>query len=185
MHQGRRTVGAVATYALGWLCAGALIAGALTLIFHERDDGRANTVALPPVRERALPAAARHAGCELRRLHRDDHLAVAMRRGGGAAAKPAAYDAPVHARALGGALRHGLIVIEYRGDAAPEFVRQLGDLQRAQPRATIVAPNGRPSGYAVVAASSRRLLGCRMIGSRTFDAVRLFQGRYVGVRPAG
>jgi len=185
MQQGARTAGAVAAYALAWVCAGALVAGALTLALRHGDDRTAKTVALPPVRELALPSAARHAGCELRGLHADDQLAVAMGRRRGAAAAPDAYESPVHAEALGGALRRGLIVIEYRGDAAPEFVHQLDDLQRAQPRGTIVAPAGRASSYALVAASSRRLLGCRSIGPRTFDAVRLFQGRYVGVRPGG
>jgi hypothetical protein len=186
MQHGARTVGAVAAYALAWLCGGALVAAGLTFALHNGDDGAARTVALPAVQELALPSAARHADCELRGLHADDQLAIAMRgRRSAAAAAPDAYESPVHAEALGGALRRGLIVIEYRGDAASEFVAQLDDLQRAQPEATIVAPAGRASGYAVLAASSRRLLACRSIGPRTFDAVRLFQGRYVGVRPGG
>lgn len=167
-------------YVLGWVVAGVVLAAVgLVAVGH---DGGPDGVNLPPVREVALSAAVRHARCELRALRPVDELSRAQHSSRTRPAAGGAYDRPIASDALGGALRHGVIVVEYRGDLDAGFISQLRTAQRALPAATIVAPAARRSRYAIVATTARRMLGCPRVGPRTLDALRLFRGRFVGER---
>ena len=171
-----------ASYVLAWAIAGAAVG--LVLIVILQDSGRRpeRATALPPVREVSLEVAARHARCELRPLQPADALQHAQRGPQGAAARPGCYGRPLASRSLGGALRRGTVLIQYRSDLDAAVVADLRTAQRGLPRATIVAPAARASRFLIQAVSSRRLLGCPRVSPSTLDALRLFRGRFVGQR---
>ena len=164
-------------YIAGWLLAAAAVAVVVLVLLSGDED----PVALPPVQETELSSAATNAGCVLRAG--DDAPASPPLSGPRAVpAAPGVYDAPPPARALVGALRHGTIVILYRPESAQDAVKVLRQLQAAVPRGTIVTPYGEMP-FVVAVTAWRRLLGCRAMSDRTLDAVRLFQGRFVGSGP--
>ncbi|MBW3652295.1 MAG: DUF3105 domain-containing protein, partial [Actinobacteria bacterium] len=102
--------------------------------------------------------------------------------GRAAPAAPGFYESPLPRSALVGALRRGIVVISYRPELSQEQRALLRAVHMALPRGTIVVPNARMS-FVVAVTAWRRLLGCRRTGRDTLDAVRLFQGRFVGTGP--
>ena len=171
-----------ASYVLAWVLAGAVVGLVLIVVLHDPDRRPSEAATLPPVREVSLEVAARHARCELRPLGPADALQHAQRAPPGAAARTGFYERPLASRALGGALRRGTVLIQYRSDLGTAVVAQLRTAQRALPKATIVAPAAPTSRFVILAAGSRRLLGCPRAGRSTLDALRLFRGRFVGER---
>ena len=174
----RASVRGVLTYVLGWGLVAVLVVVVVTALVRDGEE----EVALPPIEATDLAVAASEAGCLLRSGPvRESGLEVDGP--SGRPAHPAVYDAPgPSARAIVAALRRGTIVIDYRPDLREEIVDDLTALQRAVPRATIVAPNARMR-YSVAARTWRRLLACPRLGAQVTDAVRLFRGRYIGSGP--
>jgi hypothetical protein len=172
---------ALFAYIAGWLAAAAVIAA---LAVAALDGSESDDVDLPPIRETRLDSAARAAGCRLQRAKAGERLNPPV--DGIAAiapASPGTYDAPVDSAALVAAMRRGVVVIHVRADAGDETLDALEDLRAAVPEGTIVAKNETAMPFALAITAYRRLLGCPRADARTFDAVRLFRGRFVGTGP--
>jgi hypothetical protein len=92
-------------------------------------------------------------------------------------------EAPDVAGALRAALRHGTVVLRYRPGLTKELVSKLLAIQKTIPRATILAPGTRRMRDAVEMTAYRRLLACPRLSTEGIDALRLFQGRYLGSGP--
>jgi hypothetical protein len=98
------------------------------------------------------------------------------------APRPGVYSRPLPRRDLVGALRQGIVVLQYRRSVAS---RALGDLRAVadqDPRRTILAPDATRMPYAVAATAWRRLLGCRAVDGRVVRALQGFRDRYRGRR---
>jgi hypothetical protein len=167
-----------AGYVLAWLAGAAAIAGIAIVLL---DGDEPEEVSLPPIRETQLADAARRAGCELRREQTDPAV-------DGSAASEAAragfYDESPDGASLVAALRHGVIVIHFRGDLGGERVDDLRRIQEAAPNGTIVTPNASMS-FEVAATAYRRLLGCPRATDAAMEAALLFRGRFLGSGPDG
>ncbi len=168
---------ALLVYVVGWLGLGAALVFVVSALLRGVEDD----VALPPVRETELPLAATKAGCVLR----SGDQAGGDPPVSGPPADPApagVYDDPPGTTALVGALRRGIIVIQYRPEVADDQIEALRQLQAAVPRGTIVTPNLEMR-FALAVTGWHRLLGCRELSDGTIDAIRLFHGRYIGSGP--
>ncbi len=172
-------LGGPLAYLAAWLAAGVVVAA--LAIAALGDSGRAArvTIAVPPIREIALPSAARKAGCHLdaRRPVRRAAVVRLPQPSGTILRRPVSRD--LRERAL----RRGLIVIEYRADGTHASLDTLEALQRAAPSGTILAPSGSAQHDELTATSFRRRLRCARMRPATYDAVLLFRGRYLGSVP--
>ncbi|HET8759192.1 MAG TPA: DUF3105 domain-containing protein [Solirubrobacteraceae bacterium] len=174
---------ALFAYIVGWLLAAAAIAALAVVAL---DGSEPEEVNVPPVRETKLDSAARAAECRLERARPGQRLNPPV--DGVAATAPAApgtYETPVTSAALVAAMRRGVIVIHVRADASEETLDMLEDLREAVPEGTIVAKNETAMPFALAVTAYRNLLGCPRVDARTFDAVSLFRGRFVGTGPDG
>ena len=172
--------GAAVAYAVAWLVAAGIVVGIVFAIFGNGDE----TVSLPPIRETELTDAASNSRCELRTDGRGERLNPPVNGpAGGRAAQPGVYDKPVATAELTAALRRGIIVIQFRADLDDDVVKALKTLQEAVPEGTIVAPDGTGMRFDVTALAYRRLLGCPRFSTASLDAIRLFQGRFLGSGP--
>jgi hypothetical protein len=171
-----------AGYVMAWLAGAAVIAGIAIVLL---DGDEPEEVSLPPIRETQLADAARRAGCELRRTGPREQTDPAV---DGSAASEAAragfYDESPDGASLVAALRHGVIVIHFRGDLGGERVDDLRRIQEAAPNGTIVTPNASMS-FEVAATAYRRLLGCPRATDAAMEAALLFRGRFLGSGPDG
>jgi hypothetical protein len=172
---------AAVVYAALWLVAAAVAVGIVFALFG-RDD--ANTVSVPPVREPELVDAAGQSRCVLRSAGPGKPLNPPVDGPAGGRPAPAGfYDKPVATAQLTAAVRHGIIVIQFRQGLDDESVEALKTLQAAIPSGTIVAPNATGMQFELAVVAYRRLLGCRRFTTRALDAVQLFRGRFVGSGP--
>jgi hypothetical protein len=80
------------------------------------------------------------------------------------------------------AVRRGLIVIQFRPGLSREQMGEIESLQGTVPAGTVVTPNPR-MGFEAAATAWRRALLCPRLNAGTLDAIRLFRGRYLGLRP--
>jgi uncharacterized protein DUF3105 len=167
-------------YALTWLGACAVIVAVVALIHRD-----SHPVTLPPVGQIRLERAAHAARCDLRRGRAAERVNPPGDGTPGRAAAPGTYKRPLPAPALAAAMRHGIVVIQYRPGLSARLVDVLTALQSAVPKGTIVAPNATRMPYEVAATAWRRVLGCPRLDDTTIDAVRLFRGRFVGSTPGG
>jgi hypothetical protein len=171
----------VLTYAVGWFVAVAAAVGLVVAVFG-RDD--ADTVSVPPVHETELAAAAGQSRCELRSAAPGERLNPPVDGpAGGPTARPGFYDKPIASAQLTAAVRHGIVVIQFRSGLDGEKVESLKTLQAAAPTGTIVAPNGTGMRFELAVIAYRRLLGCPRFTEQALDAVQLFRGRFVGTGP--
>lgn len=136
-----------------------------------------HAVAAPPVREVALGDAMRNAGCDVRRSSR------AALPGAGATIAPGIYRRPVSAAQRRRVVRAGVVVIEYRRGVDRTTVARLASIQRAAPNGTVLAPSAALRDDAISVSTFGRQLRCPSITARSFDALQLFRGRYVGSGP--
>jgi hypothetical protein len=171
-----------AGYVVAWL-TGAAVMAALVIVLL--DDGEPDHVSLPPIRETQLVAAARRAGCELRRARPGERTDPVV---DGPAATQAAdagfYDEAPDVPALVAALRRGVVVIHFRPELDGERVDELREVQEAAPNGTIVSPNSTMA-FQVAATAYRRLLGCPRVTDGSIEAALLFRGRFLGSGPDG
>jgi hypothetical protein len=167
-------------YALTWLGTCALVIAVVGLVHRDNDP-----VTLPPVGQIRLERAADAARCDLRRGRAAEHLNPPAEGTAGRAAAPGTYERPLPGPALAAAMRHGIVVIQYRPGLSAGLLDVLTALQSAVPKGTIVAPNATRMPYEVAATAWRRVLGCPRLDDTTIDAVRLFRGRFVGSTPDG
>jgi len=173
--------GALAGYVVCWLVACTVVAAVAASVLDRFSE---DEVSLPPLRGTVLADAARHAGCELRRVAPGERTRPPVNgTPASRAAAPGVYDEPPSADELVAAMRRGIIVI-HLGERIPSDVRPtLVTIQKALPAGTIVTPDRSGMTYALAVTVHRRLLGCRSASVRTLDAIRLFRGRFVGSGP--
>jgi hypothetical protein len=180
-HDARPAGRAVIAYAAAWLVAVGAVVGVVFAVFGGDD---ADTVSVPPVRETQLADAAGQNRCQLRSATVGERLNPPVDGPAGVApAKAGFYDEPVASAALTAALRHGIVVIQYRAGLSDQRLDALKTLQEAAPTGTIVAPNGTGMHFELAVTAYRRLLGCPRFTDRALDAVQLFRGRFVGSGP--
>jgi hypothetical protein len=98
-------------------------------------------------------------------------------------ARPGVYEEPPGGEALTAAMRRGIVVIQYRPGLGDSQREELHILQKALPQGTVVTPNDTAMPFQLAATAYRRLLGCRRYSADALEAVRLFQGRYLGRGP--
>jgi hypothetical protein len=178
---GLRERAAVVVYAAAWIAVtGAVVGFVLGLLGGGGDD----TVGVRPLHQTRLAVAAKRSGCELRvaRVHQPLNPPV----DGASGVRPAApgvYTKPLRTAALTAAVRHGIVVIQFRPGLDDEPVQELEQLQAAVPRGTIVVPNATGMSFALAVTAYHRLLGCPRWTSGALDAVQLFRGRFLGSGP--
>lgn len=175
----RGRLGGPLAYVAAWLAAGlAVVALAVTVLGHGEQPAR-RTIAVPPIREIALPSAARKAGCDL------DARRPVDRKASPHLSPPTGtiYRRPVSRDLRERAVRRGLIVIEYRAGEVDVSLDTLEALQRTAPAGTILAPSAAAQRDELTATSFRRRLRCARIRPATYDALLLFRGRYLGSVP--
>jgi hypothetical protein len=172
---------ALVGYAVAWLVAAAAAVGVIFVIFGDGDD---DTVSVPPVLETELAQAAGRGRCELRRATAGEQLNPPVDGPADAApARPGLYDEPVASAALTAAMRHGIVVIQFRPGLEGDRLDELETLQAAVPAGTIVAPNATGMKFELAVTAYRRLLACPRFTTQALDAVQLFRGRFIGSGP--
>jgi hypothetical protein len=172
---------AVLVYAAVWLVAAAAAVGVIFAIFGGDD---ADTVDVPPVRETELGDAVGRSRCILRTAPAGERLNPAVDGpAGGRPARAGFYDKPVPVGELTAAVRHGIVVIQFRPGLAGDVVDALKQVQEAMPSGTIVAPNATGMHFEIAVVAYRRLLGCPRFTAQALDAVQLFRGRFLGSGP--
>jgi hypothetical protein len=165
-------------YAAACIAAGALAVGVVLAAL----DGGEERVELPPVAQPDLASASQTAGCRLALAEDDRPQEPPSEGAAAAAAPPGVYDEAPPREALVGALREGKVVISHDLEVPGEVKGELEALQALVPEGVLVVPN---EGMAVELAASawRRVVLCPRANGASTDAVRLFQGRFLGARP--
>ncbi len=105
---------------------------------------------------------------------------------GGPAARPVAdglYSAPQPRERLIGALRRGVVVIQYERRLGAAEVALLRRAFSAPAPRRIVAPDGTGMTFKVAATAWGRLIGCSKLDARVVQALRRFAERYDGRGP--
>jgi hypothetical protein len=172
---------AAVVYAVAWLVAASAAVG---LVFAVFGSDEADTVSVPPVRETELTDAAGNGRCELRRASAGERLNPPVDGpAGGRPARPGFYEEPVGAAELTAALRHGIVVIQFRQGLDGDRLEALKTLQAAIPAGTIVTPNDTGMRFELAVTAYRQLLGCPRFTPEALDAVQLFRGRFIGSGP--
>lgn len=174
---------ALARYVAAWLLGGALVAGAAVWLIERFSE---DEVSLPPVHETELGDAARRAGCTLRTVDPGEVTRPPVDGTPGVAPAPSGVfeDAP-SADELVAAMRAGTVVIHHHRELAGEYRDQLREIHDALPEGTIVTPAAEDMPGEIAVTAFRRILSCPAYDESTFEAVRLFQGRFVGSGPDG
>lgn len=182
MSGGRRHGWATARYTLVWLLASAAVAVAVALVVSTDS-------ALPPEEPAELETAARDADCVLRREtgaeaeSTVDVMQPPTFGPPGAMAAPGVYTRSPTPEQLVGALRRGVVVVQYRPQLARSQVagvlRQFAEGQDA----TIVTPDATGMRYAVAVTAWSRLLGCAGIAPDVLRVASEFRDEYANTGP--
>ncbi len=168
-------------YSVAWLVGAGAVVGLVFAVFGDGDTG---TVSVPPVRETQLSDAAGRGRCVLQSAATGERLNPPA--DGPPGARPARagfYEKPLPVVALTAAVRHGIVVIQFRPGLDGEVLESLKTLQEAVPAGTIVAPNATGMRFELAVVAYRRLLGCARFSTGALDAVQLFRGRFLGSGP--
>jgi hypothetical protein len=171
----------LALYAAVWLVAVGAVVGVVLAVFGGEPE---TTVSVPPLRATELGTAAGQSRCVLRRADAGERLNPPVDGpAGGRVAKGGFYEEPVPTAELTAAVRHGIILIQFREGLSDPDVDALKKLQEAAPDGTIVAPNATRMPFEIAVVAYRRLLGCPRFTAQALDAVQLFRGRFMGSGP--
>lgn len=169
---------ALIRYVLIWAMLG-VVAVAVGLSLIRATDERSHRRAADPI------ATVIASGCVLTRPEGRQlrHTRPAVT---GPRSVPAA--AGVHAAApsrerLVGALRHGLVVVQYQPGVPAPVSRALGALPAREHLPLVLTPDRSGMPFAVAATAWDRLLGCSRVNARVVDALRTFATRYSGTGP--
>lgn len=182
MTRGSRHGWATARYTLVWLLASAVVALVVALAVRSESG-------LPSEDPIELETAAREAECVLRRetgAAEDSTVDVMQPPTFGPPsqmAAPGVYTRSPSPDQLVGALRRGLIVVQYRPRLAPAQVevlrRAFADLRET----TVITPDATGMRYAVAVTAWTRLLGCSRIAPDVARVARAFHGEYADTGP--
>jgi hypothetical protein len=170
---------ALLRYSAAWLLTG--VAVALLLVAGVRLTERS-----PHPRRTADPLAQVTAsGCVLENP-RGRPADVSRPPAGGPPSRPVAdglYSSPQHRGRLVGALRRGVVVVQYeRGLPRAELELLTRAFAPARPR-RVVAPDGSGMPFKVAATAWGRLIGCSKVDARVVAALTRFAQRYAGRGP--
>lgn len=175
----------VVRYATTWLVAGCLAAGAVVIAVRgtsEPRPARPATVAEPR-------ASAPAASCVVRRDSgrvASSALRVMQPPTLGPRARPAPpgiHTRPLPPAALVGALRRGVIVVQYRPSLRRALVKRLRREFGGDDPPTIVTPDATGMRFAVAVTAWSRLLGCASARGDALAAAHDFRRRHAGVGP--
>lgn len=173
---------ATARYTIVWLLAGATLAALVALVVPSDSE-------VPPEGPVGLERAARDAECMLRRdAGSSDPATVDVMQPPtfgppGATAEPGVYTRSPSSQELVGALRRGVVVVQYKPrlrDAQVDDVRERFEDVMSE---TIVTPDDTGMRYAVAVTAWSRLLGCPRVASDVLDVAGEFHAEYVGTGP--
>ncbi len=173
---------ATARYAVVWLLATAAVAVVIALAVNTDED-------LPEQDPVELETAARDGGCVLRReTGATDASTVGVMQpptfGPPAEmAAPGVYTTPPPPENLVGALRRGIVVVQYRPHLPRNELAALRRTFRPLLEDTIVTPDGTGMRYAVAVTAWSRLLGCPRVDADTLELGVAFQREYAGSGP--
>ena len=170
---------ALVRYAAAWLLAGLVAALLVVLVLRQADGGPRSIRAADPLE---LVTAS---GCVLEDPH-GRSADLSRPPAGGPAARPLAdglYSDPQPRARLVGALRRGVVVIQYERRLPAAEVAQLQRAFRSSAPRRIVAPDGSGMTFKVAATAWGRLIGCSKLDGRVVDALRRFAQRYAGRGP--
>jgi hypothetical protein len=172
---------ALLRYAAVWLVAGlaaaVVVVGALRLA---DDESRTHRAVDPLARVTA-------AGCVLEDP-RGRPAGLSRPPVGGPPAPAAAdglYSAPRPRRRLVGALRRGVVVIQYERQLPAREIGLLRDAFAAPEPRRILAPDGTKMTFKVAGTAWGRLIGCSKVDAGVVGALRRFAQRYAGRGPDG
>ena len=98
-------------------------------------------------------------------------------------ARPGVHTRPLRPRALVGALRRGLIVVQYRPSLRPEIVRRLRREFGTGSPPTVVTPDATGMRFAVAVTAWSRLLGCASAHGDALRAAQDFRRHHAGAGP--
>jgi hypothetical protein len=171
---------ALVRYATAWLVAG-LVAAMLVVVLLRGSTDLAPRRAADPI------AAVVASGCVLE-VPRGRSAELSRPPVGGPhspALAEGVYRSSQPRRQLAGALRRGVVVIQYERSLP---TREVATLERAfagsAPR-RVVVPDGSGMAFTVAATAWGRVLGCSKLDARVVRALRTFAARYGGRGPQG
>jgi hypothetical protein len=169
---------ALLRYAVGWLLAGLVAAVLVVLLLRGSTD-------LTPRRNLDPIAAVVASGCVLEapRGRSADVSRPPVIGPPAPALAEGVYASPQPRPRLVGALRRGVVVIQYER-TLPQ--RQVTAIERAFARTAprrVVTPDGSGMAFTVAATAWGRLLGCSKLDGRVIRALRTFAERYGGRGP--
>lgn len=175
-HTNRR---ALLRYVSGWLLAGVAVALLVVLALRQADD--------EPRHRRAADPLARviASGCVLEDP-RGRPADVSRPPVTGPPARPVAdgvYTRPLARRRLIGALRRGVVVIQYERRLPAADVERLRDAFASPAPRRIVAPDGTGMPFKVAGTAWGRVIGCSKLDPVVIDALQRFAQRYAGRGP--
>jgi len=166
-----------------WLLASAALAAGVAIVVPTDDSE------LPPAGPAQLESAARDAECVLRRdAGSSDPAAVDVMQPPtfgppGPTAEPDVYTQSPSPRELVGALRRGVVVVQYRPLLSPAEIRDVRRRFADAMSETIVTPDATGMRYAVAVTAWSRLLGCPRVAREVLDVAAAFHGEYAGMGP--
>jgi hypothetical protein len=173
----RTSPGALVRYAVLWVAMGTV--GLLVVVAALRGGGADSGQRADPI------ATVVASGCVLEQP-RGRQARVARPPVSGArsaAAGEGIYDAPRAKRELVGALRRGVVVIQYEPRLAEDGVATLRDAFGTADPPRILAPDASGMPFKVAATAWRRVLGCSKLDATVVRALRAFAQRYHGQGP--
>lgn len=170
---------ALLRYAAFWIVAG-LIAAVVVVVGLRQAEGD------PPARRAADPLAQVVAsGCVLEDP-RGRSADVSRPPVGGPPSRPLAdgfYDEPQPRQRLIGALRRGVVVVQYERRLPAEQVQILEEAFASTSPRRVVLPDASGMTFKVAATAWGRVIGCSKLDRRVADALRRFAQRYAGKGP--
>ena len=165
---------ALAAYVAGWI-ATAGVAAALGLLAV-----RAISPDSQPFR-RTDPMAAVRDRCVIRQTSSPQRPPVTGRPS--AAARTGIYSTSPPVTRLVGALRHGVVVVQYRPGISGLDVERLRRAFGSRTALRIVTPDATAMPYVVAGTAWGRLIGCRRLDAQVMTALSQFATRYQGSGP--
>jgi len=177
-----RTSGqALVRYAAAWLLAGLAAALLVVLVLRQADGDPRPRRAADPLQQVTA------SGCVLEDP-RGRPADVSRPPVGGPPARPVAdglYSEPQSRERLIGALRRGVVVIQYEQRLPAAQIALLREAFSSPAPRRILAPDGSGMTFKVAATAWGRLIGCSRLDDRVVEALRRFAQRYAGRGPDG
>jgi hypothetical protein len=165
---------ALIRYAAGWLVAGVVVALLVVATLRLADGAPRPRPAADPL------AQVTASGCVLEDP-RGRPADVSRPPVAGPPARPVADG--VYSRRLVGALRRGVVVIQYERQLPAADVQRLRDAFSSPVPRRVVAPDGTGMAFKVAGTAWGRVIGCSKLSAGVIRALQRFAERYAGRGP--